>query len=150
MLLVRDRFQEVISQLKKMEMDIKDLRREIRIHRDQLYAGTSILESRKSVELAAVSILEGHNIKLLGFVSIIFLPAIFVATVFGMRNIPREISFKPFAATFVAICVPVWLLISTLNTTSTVELWRHGWYQLRGWISGMHKLILCLQVLSQR
>lgn len=47
-----------------------DRRKEIRTLRDQLFSGTSVLESRKSVELSEVTILQGHNIKLLTLVNI--------------------------------------------------------------------------------
>ena len=48
---------------------IADTRKEIRQLRDQLFSGTSVLESRKSVELSEVTILQSNNIKLLTLVS---------------------------------------------------------------------------------
>ena len=56
-------------------------RKEIRSLREQLYAGTSVLESRKSVDMAAVTILQGHNIKLLTLVNIFFMPMTFVTVI---------------------------------------------------------------------
>lgn len=63
-------FDKEIRGLEKLYDEIDGLRKEIRTLRDQLFSGTSVLESRKSVELSAVTILQGHNIKLLTLVSI--------------------------------------------------------------------------------
>jgi hypothetical protein len=63
-------FEKEIKCLDKLHDEIDDLRKEIRTLRDQLFSGTSVLESRKSVELSAVTILQGHNIKLLTLVCI--------------------------------------------------------------------------------
>lgn len=62
----------------EFEVEIKNLftlldenearRDEIKALETQLFQGTSVLESRRSVELAAVTILQGHNIKLLTLV----------------------------------------------------------------------------------
>ena len=62
-------FEKEIKGLEKLHEENDDLRKEIRTLRDQLFSGTSVLESRKSVELSAVTILQGHNIKLLTLVS---------------------------------------------------------------------------------
>ena len=61
-------FEKEIKGLEKLYEENDDLRKEIRTLRDQLFSGTSVLESRKSVELSAVTILQGHNIKLLTLV----------------------------------------------------------------------------------
>jgi hypothetical protein len=63
-------FEKEIKGLEKLYEENDDLRKEIRTLRDQLFSGTSVLESRKSVELAAVTILQGHNIKLLTLVGL--------------------------------------------------------------------------------
>jgi hypothetical protein len=137
MFIIRDQFQQVISRLKEMHIENKELQKTIRIFQTQLYSGTSILHSRKSVELSIVTILQGHNIKLLTLVSAFFLPLIFVATAFGMSNIPRELSFKPFIITLLAVCLPSWLLITTINTTFDDSIWRNKWHQLLAWFHGM-------------
>ena len=64
-------FEKEIKGLEKLYEENDDLRKEIRTLRDQLFSGTSVLESRKSVELSAVTILQEHNIKLLTLVSIL-------------------------------------------------------------------------------
>lgn len=69
MLGLRKEFKREIGHLEKLYEENDDRRKEIRTLRDQLFSGTSVLESRKSVELSAVTILQGHNIKLLTLVS---------------------------------------------------------------------------------
>lgn len=61
-------FEKEIKGLRNLYDENDDLRKEVRMLRDQLFSGTSVLESRKSVELSAVTILQGHNIKLLTLV----------------------------------------------------------------------------------
>jgi hypothetical protein len=58
-------FEKEIKGLKILCNENDDLKKDVRTLRDQLFSGTSVLESRKSVELSAVTILQGHNIKLL-------------------------------------------------------------------------------------
>jgi len=65
---LRKEFQREIRHLEKLYEENDDRRKEIRTLRDQLFSGTSVLESRKSVELSTVTILQGHNIKLLTLV----------------------------------------------------------------------------------
>lgn len=57
--------------------------KEIKGLRDNLFSGTSVLESRKSVQQQAITVQQGHNIKLLTLVTIFFLPLTFVTSVFG-------------------------------------------------------------------
>ena len=61
-------FDKMIKELRKLDDEFDDRRKEIRTLRDQLFSGTSVQESRKSVELSTVTILQGHNIKLLTLV----------------------------------------------------------------------------------
>ncbi|OWP04683.1 hypothetical protein B2J93_5702 [Marssonina coronariae] len=126
-------FEAEIRNMFKLYEENDDRRKEIRTLRDQLFSGTSVLESRKSVELSAVTILQGHNIKLLTLVSIFFLPLTFVTSVFGMTNMPTERDFKWFGVTMVTVCVPFFLLIGSLNTTSGMTFWRGKWHQFLAW-----------------
>jgi septal ring factor EnvC (AmiA/AmiB activator) len=61
-------FEKIIKDLHRLDDDNDERRKEIRTLRDQLFSGTSVLESRRSMELSAVTILQGHNIKLLTLV----------------------------------------------------------------------------------
>ncbi len=66
---LKKEFEKTIEDLYKLYEENDKRRKEIRTLRDQLFSGTSVLESRKSVELSEVTILQGHNIKLLTLVS---------------------------------------------------------------------------------
>jgi hypothetical protein len=66
---LRKKFNAEIDEFERKTEKIEDTRKDIRQLRDQLFNGTSILESRKSVELSAVTSLQSHNIKLLTLVS---------------------------------------------------------------------------------
>jgi hypothetical protein len=87
---LKKEFGRVIKDLYKLCDENDDRRKEIRTLRDQLFSGTSVQESRKSVELSTVTILQGHNIKLLTLVSIFFLPLTFVTVSFSDFLIVKE------------------------------------------------------------
>lgn len=84
---LRLRFDAQIRSLKKLVGEIDDRRAEIKNLREELFVGTSIQESRKSVENSDITVQQGHNIKILTMVSIFFLPLTFVTSVFGMTNV---------------------------------------------------------------
>lgn len=84
---LKKKFEIEINNLRTRMSDNHKRRIEIRGLREELFTGTSIQESRKSVENTEITIQQGHNIKLLTLVSIFFLPLTFVTSVFGMvRN----------------------------------------------------------------
>jgi CorA-like Mg2+ transporter protein len=85
-------FEREIDNMKILIKENNERRQEIKSLRDQLFSGTSVLESRKSVELSEITILQGHNIKLLTLVNIFFLPLTFVTSVFGMTNMRKFLS----------------------------------------------------------
>ncbi|KAM3152382.1 hypothetical protein ABEW05_007242 [Botrytis cinerea] len=133
-------FEKQMNNLFKLYEETDEKMKEIRTLRDQLFSGTSVLESRKSVEMAAVTILQGHNIKLLTMVSIFFLPLTFVTSVYGMTNMTTDHDFTPFAITMATVCVPFFFLVGALNTTSGMQFWRVRWYRFLGWFGqqGIH------------
>ncbi|KAL8978552.1 MAG: hypothetical protein Q9205_005886 [Flavoplaca limonia] len=98
--------------------------KEIKGLRDNLFSGTSVLESRRSVDQAMITVQQGHNIKLLTLVTIFFLPLTFVTSVFGMEIIDNEQGFLNFGIVTCVICVPTYFLIGSLNTTSGAHFWR--------------------------
>lgn len=83
---LRTRFDQQVVKLKNLIGEIDDRRAEIQNLREELFVGTSIQESRKSVENSDITVQQGHNIKILTMVSIFFLPLTFVTSVFGMTN----------------------------------------------------------------
>ena len=97
--------------------------KEIKNLRDNLFSGTSVLESRKSVEQQAITVQQGHNIKILTLVTIFFLPLTFVTSVFGMTNMNPDDTFVPFGIVTACICFPTYLLIGSLNTTKGLQFW---------------------------
>lgn len=138
----QEKFDIAIAALKKQLARNLELKNEANALRNQLFSGTSVLESRKSVEISAVTILQGHNTKLLTLVTVFFLPAIFVGTIFGMTNMPSQGSHRSFAITMVSVCLPVYLLIGSLNATAGLEFWRNRWYQFVHWCSNLMLRIL--------
>lgn len=92
---LRAKFEAEMDNLRKL-MAKNELRREkITGLKEDLFTGTSIQESRKSVENTEITIQQGHNIKLLTLVSIFFLPLTFVTSVFGMTSRCRGIPAGP-------------------------------------------------------
>lgn len=130
-------FTQEINKLRTLIKENNDRRSEIRFLRDQLFSGTSVMESRKSVELSEITIQQGHNVKLLTLVNIFFLPLTFSVSVFGMQNMPEDHSYWMFAVTTTSICVPFFLLIGSLNTTKGYHFWREKyrliWYWMTNW-----------------
>jgi hypothetical protein len=98
--------------------------KDIQALRDHLFSGTSVQESRKSVEQAEITVQQGHNIKLLTLVTIFFLPFTCVTSIFGMTNMNPQGSFIPFGIVTVFICVPTYMLIGSLHTNRGMKFWR--------------------------
>ncbi|KAK8233829.1 hypothetical protein HDK77DRAFT_375870, partial [Phyllosticta capitalensis] len=130
-----DNFQRRLFTLRRaLEREIRNARTqiqennerrlEIRDLRDQLFSGTSVLESRKSVELSGITILQGHNVKLLTLVNIFFLPLTFTTSVFGMTNMSTKPTYWQFGAVLACVCIPFFLLIGSLNTNKGHEFWK--------------------------
>ncbi|KAL8856002.1 MAG: hypothetical protein Q9178_007372 [Gyalolechia marmorata] len=110
--------------LEKISSMNLDKMTEIKGLRDNLFSGTSVLESRKSVDQAMITVQQGHNIKLLTLVTIFFLPLTFVTSVFGMTNMDPDEGFLRFGIVTAVVCVPTYFLIGSLNTTSGAHFWR--------------------------
>lgn len=63
----------------------------------QLFNASTVLEARTTV-------LQGRNIELLTYISMIFLPASFVTSVFGMDILSSSVKIRDFAIIFVTVC----------------------------------------------
>lgn len=68
--------------------------KEVKGLRDNLFSGTSVYESRQSVQNSRITVKQGRNIRLLTLVTIFFLPLTFVTSVFGMVS-PSTIPHLP-------------------------------------------------------
>ncbi|KJY01380.1 hypothetical protein TI39_contig293g00003 [Zymoseptoria brevis] len=104
--------------------------------------GTSVMEARKSVQQAEITVQQGYNIKLLTLVNLFFLPLTFVASVFGMEILPDREPLWRFAAVTVAICLPCFILVDSLNSRAGLHWWRSKcyavWNSLRRMRPGSH------------
>jgi hypothetical protein len=116
-------FESEIQALKILVQENDDRRKDIKNLRENLFSGTSVLESRKSVEQTEITVTQGHNIKLLTLVNMFFLPLTFVTSVFGMTNMPTDGSFWRFGVVIVTVCVPFFLLIGSMNTSRGMKFW---------------------------
>lgn len=121
---LRNDFELAIKELEKIHEFNQREQKDIKSLRDQLFSGTSVLESRKSVQQTAITVQQGHNIKVLTLVSIFFLPLTFVTSIFGMTNMPPNENFDRFGIVTACICLPTYLLIGSLNTTKGMAFWR--------------------------
>ncbi len=66
---LREEFNIMLGRLRKLIEENNDRRREIQDLREDLFTGTSIQESRKSVNATETTVQQGYNIKLLTMVS---------------------------------------------------------------------------------
>ncbi|EMD01291.1 hypothetical protein BAUCODRAFT_144829 [Baudoinia panamericana UAMH 10762] len=120
---LKAKFETEVRNLQKQIDENDERRREIQSLKEELFTGTSIQESRKSVENTEITIQQGHNIKLLTLVSIFFLPLTFVTSVFGMTNMPTDEHYWTFGIVTACVCVPFFVLIGSLNTTKGMHWW---------------------------
>ena len=120
---IRQDIEREIRGLEKIDHDNDEKMKEIKALRENLFSGTSVLESRKAIQQQAITVIQGHNIKVLTLVTIFFLPLTFVTSVFGMTNMDPNDNFVHFGIVTVVICVPTYMLIGSLNTGSGFEFW---------------------------
>ena len=127
---LRKQFEKEIEQLQGVLERNKREQKDIKSLRDQLFSGTSVLESREAVNQARITVTQGYNIRLLTLVSIFFLPLTFVTSVFGMTNMPPNDSFRPFGIVTATICVPTYFFLVSVNSPETAAA---AW-KIAGWV----------------
>lgn len=71
--MLRLQFEREMKELRVIQRENNERRHEIETLQEQLFSGTSIQESRKSVELADVTVHQGYNIKVLTIVNLFFM-----------------------------------------------------------------------------
>lgn len=65
--------------------------KEIKGSCDNHFSGTSVLESRRSVQRQAISVIQGNHIRILTLITIFILPLTFVTSVFGTTKMsPKD------------------------------------------------------------
>lgn len=132
--MLRTHFEREMKELRILISENNERRHEIRTLQEHLFSGTSIQESRKSVELTDITVQQGRNIKLLTLVNMIFVPLTFVTSVFGMTNMDTTPAFWQFGVTLVTVCVPFFALIGFLNTDSGYRIWMAKTKQIWKWM----------------
>jgi len=143
MALLETRYKAIIEDLKDLDDRTGDILIKVRLLLDWSFTGHKILKARKAAETSPAIIIQGHNIKLLAFASILFLPQIFVASLFGMKNMPSQGPFVPFGITLASICGPLFfLMLPGLFTLQGPWYYLNKWledtyYQASHWISQM-------------
>ncbi|KNG44061.1 mg2+ transporter zinc transport protein [Stemphylium lycopersici] len=132
--LLRLQFEREMKELRTIIAENNERRHEIETLQEQLFSGTSIQESRKSVELADVTVHQGYNIKVLTIVNLFFMPLTFVTSVFGMTNMPENAPFGNFGIVLAAICIPFFSIIGFLSTKYGYSIWAQKTKELWRWI----------------
>ncbi|KAL1596366.1 hypothetical protein SLS60_009012 [Paraconiothyrium brasiliense] len=66
-------FEREMKELRTLQRENNERRQEVKSLQDHLFSGTSIQESRKSVELSDITVQQGRNIKLLTIVNLFFM-----------------------------------------------------------------------------
>ena len=136
MAVIRKDIERELRGLEEIDKLNDEKMKEIKALRDNLFSGTSVLESRRSVQQQAITVVQGNNIKILTLVTIFFLPLTFVTSVFGMTNMDPNENFVRFGIVTATICVPTYFLIGSLNTESGFEFWTekmHRVFTIRFW-----------------
>ncbi|KAK7189247.1 hypothetical protein PSPO01_04834, partial [Paraphaeosphaeria sporulosa] len=88
---------EEVVKLKELHAPNITLHKEIKSLRDELFNASTVLESRTSV-------LQARSVELPTCISMVFLPASFVTSVFSMDTLSSSVNIREFAITLVAVC----------------------------------------------
>ncbi|KAF2119694.1 hypothetical protein BDV96DRAFT_486430 [Lophiotrema nucula] len=132
--LLRLQFEREMRELRTLMRENNERREEIASLQNHLFSGTSIQESRKSVELSDITVQQGRNIKLLTLVNLFFMPLTFTTSVFGMTNMSTDPEFWKFGVTLTTVCIPFFVLVGFLNTDSGYKLWHEKTKAVWHWI----------------
>lgn len=119
----RNDIEKEIRGLEEIDRLNDEKMKEIEALRENLFSGTSVMESREAVRQQGITVIQGHNIKVLTLVTIFFLPRTFVTSVFGMTNMPPSADFVRFGIVTAVICLPTYMLIGSLGSESGFQFW---------------------------
>ncbi len=70
----------------------------------QLFNASAVLEARNAIN-------QGENIRILTIISMVFLPAGFVTSIFGMQILPASTGLLTLAIVMPTVCIPTYLII---------------------------------------
>jgi hypothetical protein len=119
-------FDYIREDLEKIMKNNKALISQIQSLQSTVFNGTSVLESRRTVQ-------QGENLKLLTIVNVFFLPLTFITSVFGMTNMPEDASFARFGIVLVAVCLPLFGFIGFASSHYGYALMRVSLKRFWGW-----------------
>jgi hypothetical protein len=115
------------KQLEILMENNKVLIEQIQSLQSTVFNGTSVLESRRTVQ-------QGENVKLLTIVNVFFLPLTFITSVFGMTNMPEDAGFVRFGIVLVAVCLPLFGFIGLASSHQGYTYIRVTMRRTWGWI----------------
>ena len=150
MAMIRKEIEKELKGLEEIDRLNDEKMKEIKGLRDNLFSGTSVLESRRSVQQQEITVIQGNNIKILTLVTIFFLPLTFVTSVFGMTNMDPQDNFVRFGIVTLVVCLPTYMLIGSLNTKSGFKFWTQKIRLLFRVAFWRYVLASCLGLLGMR
>ncbi|KAF2440099.1 hypothetical protein P171DRAFT_118412 [Karstenula rhodostoma CBS 690.94] len=128
------RLQIILGQINTASQDLEAiikqnaaLKTQIQSLQSTLFNGTSVLESRRTVQ-------QGENVKLLAMVNVFFLPLTFITSVFGMTNMPEHAGFARFGIVLVTVCLPLFGLIGFVSSHHGYNFIRKAIRRVWEWI----------------
>ena len=84
----------------------------------QLFNASAVLEARNAIK-------QGENIRILTIISMIFLPAGFVTSIFGMQILPASTGLLTFAIVMPTVCIPTYfIMLSFFGSSVGVNMLR--------------------------
>ena len=84
----------------------------------QLFNASAVLEARNAIK-------QGENIRILTIISMIFLPAGFVTSIFGMQILPASTGMLTFAIVMPTVCIPTcFIMLSFFGSSVGVNMLR--------------------------
>jgi hypothetical protein len=95
------------------------------MYRAQDFNASTVLEARTTV-------LQGRNIELLTYISMVFLPASFVTSLFGMDILSSAVGMKDFAVMFVVVCDTTYAMILLFRLANPFRRSKGTWVKEEG------------------
>ena len=82
----------------------------------QLFNASAVLEARNAIK-------QGENIRILTIISMVFLPAGFVTSIFGMQILPASTGLLTFAIVMPTVCIPTYfIMLSFFGSSVGVDM----------------------------